>query len=486
MPEEHPQSVLPADSLLSQAEMARELERLQELNRELNVIIDSCHDSIVTVDVVDGEAYLRRINPACERITGLKAGEIIGRRLKDIEKESIVSESVSLKVLEKKQAVSIIQKIKTGREVMYTGTPILGKDGEIKTVVCTGWDLTELNSLRQALLESQEMAQKYRLELAELTKKSMVMERIIFDSESLERIMEIVLRIAPLEVSVLILGESGVGKQLVARIIHDYSKRNKGPFIKVDCGAIPPSLIESELFGFREGSFTGAKKQGKAGILEAAEGGTVFLDEIAELPLAVQPKLLRFLQDSEVQRIGDVKPKVVNVRVLAATNRNLEEMVREGTFREDLFYRLNVVPITIPPLRERREDIVPLTRHFLDECDRRYSLRKVFSSEVMKRFLEYNWPGNIRQLENVIHRMVVVSRDQVVGLEDLPPELSLKKPQTTLQVNLDRTTSLKLALKELEQLMIQKAYLKHHSIYKAAKELGVHPSTVSRKMANPK
>lgn len=464
-----------------QYDLAQELEQAQELNDELDAIIESCHDSIVVVDVVNGEAILRRINPACERITGLQAEEIVGKRLKDIENEAIISESVSLKVLNQKRTVTILQRIRTGREVMYTGTPIFGDDGQVKTVVCTGWDLTELNSLRQALSQTQEEAEKYKLELDRLRKQHAVLGKLVAKSAKMERVLATSLRVASTNVSILLLGESGVGKDLLARAIHDCGDRKNGPFVKVDCGAIPESLVESELFGYREGAFTGASRQGKPGLLEMAHGGTVFLDEVGELPLSIQPKLLRFLQDDEIQRVGDIKPKTLDVRVIAATNRKLEEMVKAGTFREDLFYRLNVIPILVPPLRERVEDIIPLIMHFLTKYSKRYSVTKEISPEVVNRLLNYDWPGNIRELENVVQRMIVVSQSPVISLEDLPLGFLAKSDQVP-QVSIVGLMPLRDALQRVEQILVRRAYLKHKSIYRAAEELGVHASTISRKM----
>lgn len=297
----------------------------------------------------------------------------------------------------------------------------------------------------------------------------------------MENILQLAAKIADVDSTVLILGESGVGKEVIARFIHKRSHRDKGPFVKINCGAIPETLLESELFGYETGAFTGAKRQGKPGLIEMANEGTLFLDEIGELPLNLQVKLLQVLQEHRLVRIGGIKPITVNIRVIAATNRDIENMVKKGEFREDLFYRLNVVPITIPPLRERRDDIIPLIYHFLEEYNRKYDKAKKISAEAKDILIKYNWPGNVRELENTVERLVVTVEEDVILPHHLPE--NLKEINIPLKVvNVDGIIPLKDAVEMVERQLLHKAVEQCNSTYDIAKILGVNQSTVVRKI----
>ena len=227
-------------------------------------------------------------------------------------------------------------------------------------------------------------------------------------------------KVANFNTTILILGESGVGKEEVAKYIHQHSMRKEKPFITVNCGAIPGNLLESELFGYERGAFTGAMQNGKVGLIEAADGGTVFLDEVGEMPLDFQVKLLRFIQSKEIRRVGAIDSKIIDVRVLAATNRSLADMVEEGSFREDLYYRLNVVQIEIPPLRKRTDAILPLVAMFLKRYNKKYGQEKVLTYDIVKEMERFSWPGNVRQLKNIVENMVIVSNNEYLEPEDLP------------------------------------------------------------------
>jgi transcriptional regulator with PAS, ATPase and Fis domain len=297
----------------------------------------------------------------------------------------------------------------------------------------------------------------------------------------MENILQLAAKIADVDSTVFILGESGVGKEVIARFIHKRSHRDKGPFVKINCGAIPETLLESELFGYETGAFTGAKRQGKPGLIEMANEGTLFLDEIGELPLNLQVKLLQVLQEHRLVRIGGIKPITVNIRVIAATNRDIENMVKKGEFREDLFYRLNVVPITIPPLRERRDDIIPLIYHFLEEYNRKYDKAKKISAEAKDILIKYNWPGNVRELENTVERLVVTVEEDVILPHHLPE--NLKEINIPLKVvNVDGIIPLKDAVEMVERQLLHKAVEQCNSTYDIAKILGVNQSTVVRKI----
>ncbi len=285
-------------------------------------------------------------------------------------------------------------------------------------------------------------------------------------------------RVANFDATILILGETGVGKDVLANFIYNQSSRKeKGKLIKVNCGAIPPELLESELFGYEAGAFTGANKSGKPGMFELANNGILFLDEIGELPLNLQVKLLRVLQEGEIQKIGSTKIKKVNVQIIAATNRNLHEMVTRGEFREDLYYRLNVIPLYIPPLRERRDEILPLIHHFLSKFNQKYLLNKEFNYEVIDFLISYNWPGNIRELANLIERLVVTTPENEIKIEHMPPEY-----KNSVHVNTNQQISLKEAVEETERKILERAAKKYRNTYEIAKALRTSQPTVVRKL----
>ena len=283
-------------------------------------------------------------------------------------------------------------------------------------------------------------------------------------------------RVAMLDATVLLTGETGVGKEKFAQYIYKCSPRREERFITVNCGAIPPTLIESELFGYEKGAFTGAVRD-KMGIFELADKGTIFLDEIGELPLDMQVKLLRVLQERHIQRIGGSKSIPVDLRVIAATNRDLEKMVKSKTFREDLYYRLNVVPITIPPLRDRPGDIVPFAYTFLQELNKKYNFQKHFSPSALRAMEAYDWPGNVRELKNVVERMVILSQDDLIRASELPfqPQRSAPRPGGSGPVDL------KLEVARLEDQYIRQAYEKYKNVRDAAASLGMDSSTFVRK-----
>jgi transcriptional regulator with PAS, ATPase and Fis domain len=297
----------------------------------------------------------------------------------------------------------------------------------------------------------------------------------------MKKVFDFAARVAQVDSTVLITGESGSGKEIVAKTIHKLSKRKDGPLIQINCGAIPENLLESELFGYEPGAFTGASKEGKLGMFELAENGTLFLDEIGELPLNLQVKLLRVLQEREIVRVGGIKPKKINVRIIAATNKDLEKMVEKGMFREDLYYRLNVVRIKIPPLRERKTDIPPLIQHFLRKFNEKYEMNKKISPEVIERLIAYDWPGNVRELENLIERLVVIVIEDIIELKHLPDYLQASINSDHFQVSVSGIIPLKKASEDLEKQLISKALQKYGSTRKAAQILEVDQATIVRK-----
>jgi len=459
-------------------ELSRELKYVKELNEELDAIIESSYDGLY---ITDGNGMTLRLNQAFEMITGVNGREFLGRYVDDIAQEGIVSESVSSLALARKETVTIIQETRSGKTTLATGSPVFDKNGNIFRVVCNVRDITELNMLKQKLEKVQGLSQHYENQLKTLRIYSGT-DKIISKSSEMRKLLETVVRLAEVDSTILINGESGTGKELIAETIHNHSARAKKPFIKVNCGAIPENLMESELFGYEYGAFTGAKKEGKAGYFELAHEGTLFLDEIGDLPFNLQVKLLRVLQSKEINRVGGRQALKVDTRILAATNRNLLEMVQKKQFREDLYYRLHVIPVIIPPLRDRKEDIPSLIVHFIALFNRKYKLNKRISPDVVDILMAYDWPGNVRELENLIERLVVISSSDIISRDELPVHLGSAAVDNP-QVSVSAIIPLKEAVESVERQLLERAFAQYRTTRQMAQKLEVNASTVVRKAA---
>ncbi len=320
-------------------------------------------------------------------------------------------------------------------------------------------------------------------------------ENIITKDKEMKNIVLLAKRVAESEASIILYGPSGSGKEVIAEHIHKNSKRSEKPLIKLNCASIPESLFESEIFGYDAGAFTGASRYGKKGVMELAENGTLFLDEIGEMPLSIQAKLLRVIQDGKFLKVGGQKELSTDIRIISATNKNLKELVAKGSFREDLYFRLNVIPIILPPLYKRKEDIIILSLFYLDFYNKKYNIHKKLSGDVIRKFLNYNWPGNVRELRNNIERLVLISGKNIIVPEDLiysnfaVKELHFEKNNLDfkdIDLNIDEETegSLKDIINEFEKKVILKAVKKYGCQRKAADALKVSPSTISRKLRN--
>ena len=455
--------------------LADELKLSSSTNEELQDIIEASFDGIF---VTDGHGKVTRINQAYERLTGIKRSEIIGKAMTDLVKKGYYNESATLKVLKSGHPESIMQKVKNGKTIMVTGTPVLDKAGRTSRVVTNVRDVTELSRLQHELCTMRTLRSHYEVEINSLRQDQGNGEYIIRSKKMLE-ITSLAMRIAQVDSTVLIHGESGVGKELVAEMIHTNGKRRRRPFIKINCASIPETLLEAELFGYAPGAFTGASNKGKAGLFEAARNGSIFMDEVGEMSLPLQSKLLRVIQEKEVTRIGETRPINVDVRIITATNRDLEKMVQEKSFRKDLFFRLNVVPVLIPPLRERSEAIVPMIHHFLAKYNKRFDFSKQMAPEAVDILTSHDWPGNVRELENVIERLVVITPDDTILASDIPDSIRRSKGRLPLPPLTGRT--LKEILEEVEAHAIDEALKTHKTTRKAAEALGVNQSTVVRK-----
>jgi PAS domain S-box-containing protein len=442
------------------------------LRSELEVILDSIDDGIWVIDAQGTTLY---VNRSLTRITGIKPQEVVGRHVSALMHEGRFTSCVTLEALKKQRAVTMFDDYAGGKRCLNTSTPIFDATGKIWRVVASIRDISELSMLEAKLAESEREASDYkrkleRIEQANTTAfftNSVVMNKFLLDLE----------RAARSSSAVLILGETGTGKSLAATLLHQKSKRSKEALITVNCAAIPPSLLEAELFGYEKGAFTGAAREGKKGLLELADKGTLFLDEIGDLPPDMQAKLLHVLDSYAFRRLGGIKNITVDVRILAATNKTLEHLVEAGEFRADLYYRLRVLHVILPPLREHPEDIRIMAQYFLEEACKRQGSIKFFDPKVQRCFTAHDWPGNVRELRATVEFLVAMSGGKVIKPGDLPAHM-----QHGIALERDmHKISLQSAVDGLEADMIRNALAKTGSSYKAAKLLGVSQSTVVRK-----
>ena len=449
----------------------------------LNVITDA-----VFIDDADG--ICQWCNDACEEMYNIEYDEIVGRHVEDLEKSGIFTPSVTRRVLEEKREITIIHENRFGRRLLTTGSPVFVPmtSGEwvaagegrysrtIAFVLTTSRDITQISTVQEhpdtpgsALLKAG------NLDVPEDVGSSF----IVSESEAMHNVMALTKKLALVNTTVLITGESGVGKGLIARRLHEEGVRWKKPFVTVNCGAIPDNLIESELFGYVAGAFTGSRADGKQGLFEAAQDGTIFLDEISELPLNLQVKLLQVIQERQITPVGGTRPIPVDVRIISATNRNLEELVKEGRFREDLYYRLNVVPINVPALRERPADIIPLIQMNIARCNRELGETKSISPDALSILLKYPWPGNIRELQNIIERLLITTSHNVITEDDI--FIFIKEAAEDNQINY-ADTSLAAALERAEKEILSRALENYKSTRAIARVLKVSQPTIVRKL----
>ena len=456
----------------------RDLKNIKLSLIELDSIIECSYDGIY---ITDGDANTIKVNNAYERITGLKKVDVIGKNMRDLERDGFISQSATLLVLSSRKTTTIQQEFSTGVKVLVSSTPIFDENKKIIMVVTNVRDVTQLNNLKELVQKNKEITQKYVSEIEEMRTQLLNNTEIVAEDPKTIEIIQLSHRIAKVDTTILMLGETGVGKDEIAKYIHKVSNRNGQQFIKVNCGAVPISLIESEFFGYEKGAFTGASKEGKVGLFELASGGTIFLDEVGEIPMDMQVKLLRVLQEKEIVRVGGTKPLKIDVRVLAATNRDLEKMIVDGKFREDLYYRLNVVPLFIPPLRERKQDILPLINFFLKQLNKKYNFNKILVPEALNCLYEYSWPGNVRELKNIVERVVIMSEDDKITKSDLPISIIDLSGIEVVLNSFDEGITLKETLDGIEEKLIKRAFDKYGNVRAAAKSLGIDPSTFVRK-----
>ncbi len=447
--------------------------------QELQVIIDSIHDGIW---VIDGDGVTVYVNTALKRIAGIEAKDVIGKHVTVPMQEGKFASCVTLAALERQESVTLFDDYASGTRCLNTSTPIFDGNGKIWRVVASIRDMTELEVLQSRLAEAERKAHTYKARLDSMQQVSV--PGFVAGSKSMQNCLRELEKAAKAPSGVLLLGETGTGKTHAAAIIHQKSPRANSPFVTVNCAAIPPSLIESEMFGYEKGSFTGAVQSGKKGYFELAHKGTLLLDEIGELPLNMQAKLLHVLDNQSFHKVGGEKSIKVDTRIIAATNRPLEQLVNSGEFRADLYYRLRVLSVTVPPLREHREDIPELAMGFLDEACKRHGTTKSFSPKVLACFAAHSWPGNVRELRASVEFLAAMTEGSLIRVSDLPSYILASNPEVADELEIeteDAPRGLRHAVQALEYSMIRDALQKTRSTYKAAALLGVSQSTVVRK-----
>ncbi|OPY76154.1 MAG: Limonene hydroxylase [Syntrophorhabdus sp. PtaU1.Bin058] len=455
------------------------MDSLKKSINDLEAIIENAYDGLY---ITDGDANTLMINKAYERITGIKRQEVLGKNMRELVASGAIDRSVSLEVIEKRSPVTIMQELRSGKKVLVTGTPVFDMAKmQIKLVVTNVRDITELIELKDKLHETTLEVNRYLAELDKIKTLQRQQTKFATKSKKMIELLETAIKASQFDSNILITGESGVGKGLMAKLIHESSGRKDSPFVIINCAGIPEDLFESELFGYEPGAFSGASVKGKKGLLEVADKGTVFLDEIGDMSLRLQAKLLRVIEEKEMNRLGSTKTIKLNVRIIAATNQDINALIESKKFRQDLFFRVNTISIVIPPLRERMEDVIPLVQHFTQRINERYGMKKHFSSEAVQLLMSYAFPGNVRELSNMVEQAFLISKGEIVEADELP--LQVRNIVDTQGLLLDDGKKTYSEIVDLmEYKVLKNALEKYGSTHKVAKNLKISQSTIVRKM----
>ncbi len=393
---------------------AMNLESYQELGNKFRTVFDYSSDGLW---ICNRNGEVVEVNRATRSIVGRKKEELIGRKVRDlVVSEGYYDNYVTDEVIRTKRKVSQLQEVKTTkRKVLCTGIPVLDKNGEVAMVVINERDITMLYAMRERLEEIQREKETFKEKVNELSLEVLEKWDLVAESEEMKKIVRTALKLAHMDASnIMILGESGTGKGLLAKFIHKNSKRANKPFIQINCASLPENILEAELFGYEKGAFTGAKMEGKPGLIELSNEGTLFLDEIGEMSSGIQAKLLKYLDDHEVRRLGSVRTRKIDCKILAATNQDLETLLDRKKFRKDLYYRLNAITLTMPPLRERPEDIFHLVQDSLYHYNKKYKMKKTISPLTLTILQSYDFPGNVRELKNLVKKGFFMSEGDAI------------------------------------------------------------------------
>jgi transcriptional regulator with PAS, ATPase and Fis domain len=457
----------------------QKLNKIEFHQEQYSEVLEKYFDGIF-VTKADGTALFS--NSHYEDITQITLKTIAGNSVYDMESEGLFTPLVTPTVLETKKDYTVFQLFQSGKHAVITGSPIYDMFGSTILILICVTPLTnpQLMKISEGFFESSKKPKKKLNQNMQID--------VIAESDEMRQVVQDILKVAHYDVPIMLLGESGTGKEVFSSIIHASSKRRYDPFIKVNCSAIAPTLLDAELFGYEPGAFTGASPKGKAGLFETADNGTLLLDEIGDMPLDIQAKILRVVQDGEIYRVGGWTPIKVNTRIIAATNKNLKAMVSEGKFRNDLYYRLNVMSVHLPPLRKRRQDIAPLLQHYCYIFNKKYSSNKVLSQELIDVLSEYSWPGNVRELRNLIERMFILCMEDTFKPDHFY-KTYLKGEQSDSDfdsyedgISVKGIPPLNNSIKTLEKIIVTKALEKTGNTRKAAQLLDVSQTTIMRKM----
>lgn len=444
----------------------------------LEAMVDGAREALC---LLSPSSILVHSNQVAGELLGFEPKRVAGVPVHELGVDRDFDWSIAGEVVASRVAVSTVQTLRTGRKLLVSGVPISSAEGQLSYVVITMREITGMGQVMSRLRDAVELAEHSRSTLTlSAGRELQQLDDIVALSPALAGVRDTALQYAAVDSTVLLLGETGAGKGLFARLIHQASARSVGPFLEVNCGAIPEGLMEAELFGYAKGAFTGADSKGKMGLVELAHKGTLLLNEIGDLPLGLQVKLLRFLEDGEVWAVGAVKAKRPDVRIIASTNRDLQSMIRTGTFRGDLFYRLNVLSLEVPPLREHAEDIPRLVELTLSRLERKVKRRRAITPAALHALSRYAFPGNVRELLNLVERLMVTSRSDTIDVPDLPAAL-LGRFGEIAGSEPEGPPTLRKALQKVESQMLRDALARFKTQALAARYLGITQSTVARK-----
>ncbi|MCT4542191.1 MAG: sigma 54-interacting transcriptional regulator [Vallitalea sp.] len=435
--------------------LKKELTQYEHLYTEITRMEELTFDQIT---ILDGNAKVLVVGQACKESFGITEEEMIGEHASNLKQKGIFDKSITIEVLKQRKKVILVQTTASKKTLMVTGFPVFNEKKEIVKIINISKDITDIEKSKKSVGNE-----------GHILGKSIIQKKeIISNNSEMKKILDLIKKTADLDNTILLLGETGTGKSLFANIIHQMGNRKNKPFITINCGAIPDNLLESELFGYVEGAFTGASKKGKKGLFELARDGIIFLDEIGEMPMHLQVKLLNVLQDMKACRVGDLNPYEIKAKIIAATNKDLKKSVKDGEFREDLYYRLNVLPMYIPALRERIEDIDMISDGFLKKYNDKYSSNKKLSEDAFNMLLGYNWPGNIRELENTIERLVITSNEDIITKDQLVDIIRPENDTEKIYLEISDVIPLKKAVKTLEKQILSLAKRKYKTTRKMA------------------
>lgn len=451
------------------------------INDNYEVLLEVLNCLKVGVYITDGQGNTLFLNDESCKTGGLTREDVLGKNMQDLEKMGFVENSASLKVLESRKMEEIIQNLGDGDKVYVTGMPLY-HDDNIDVVVCTERNITETLALKELLKEKDKESAKIKEEIEYLKKQNITMwGNMVAEDEETKQLAEKAIRVAKLDTTVLLTGESGTGKEVFANFIYQNSSRVGKPFIKVNCAAIPENLMESEFFGYEKGAFTGADRKGKIGLFEMANHGTLFLDEIGDIPIHLQSKLLRAIQEREIMHVGGDRAIPIDIRLITATNRDLKKAVANGTFRGDLYYRLNVMPIELSPLKGRKKDIKALAAYFVKKFNEDYKLSKMISEEAIEVLQKFDWPGNIRELENIMERIMISFDGEVITKAQVERVIGIQA-ESDVDLSMLEGKSMTQLLEDYEKHILEEMLSKHKRASEVGRVLKMNKSTLSRRL----